>query len=250
VPGGELPPCHTAAVCGRYTSTSSVERLVELFQVDEVRAEPLTASYNVAPTAQVYAVDVRGSDDGQRATRRVLETFRWGLVPSWAKDPKVGSRMINARAEGLATKPAFRAALSRRRCIIPADAFYEWERRPGASGRATKVPYAIDRLDGQPMAFAGLWEVWKDRDDPDAEWLRTCTIVTTEANALMAPIHDRMPVILEPEDWSTWLDPATTGGDAARLLVPAPPELFEAWQISTRVNDVRNDAPDLLDPVA
>jgi putative SOS response-associated peptidase YedK len=240
-------------VCGRYTSTTSIERLAELFQVDEVRADPLPASYNVAPTAQVYAVADRRPREGDegKGPRRALGTFRWGLVPSWAKDPAMGNKLINARAEGIAKKPAFRAALARRRCLIPADVFYEWQRRTRSDGRpAPKVPYAIRRLDGQPMAFAGLWEVWRDPGDPDADPLRTCTIVTTEANALMAPIHDRMPVVLEPEDWAAWLSPGTPTAQAEGLLVPAPAELFEAWRVSTKVNSVKNDEPDLLEPAA
>ena len=159
------------SMCGRYTSTSSAEDLARVFEVDEIRAEPLPARYNVAPTLDVYAVAVRGRSDGQGTPsgfHRALGTLRWGLVPSWAKDPSVGNRMINARSEGIADKPAYRAALARRRCIIPADAFYEWQRRVDRSGTldhsedrpAGKLPYAIHRRDRQPMAFAGLWEVW------------------------------------------------------------------------------------------
>jgi putative SOS response-associated peptidase YedK len=233
-------------MCGRYTSTSSVSDLAQIFDVEEVRAEPLPPRYNVAPTDPVYAVAISKVKEPHRA----LGLFRWGLVPSWAKDPSVGSRLINARAEGIETKPAYRAAVARRRCLIPADAFYEWQRRTGRDGRpAGKLPYAIQLKNGQPMAFAGLWEVWRDPEDPDAEPLRTCTIVTTAANELMAPIHNRMPVVLAPEDWATWLDPETDPHTVTGLLVPAPSAWFEAYPISTLVNKVSNDGPELLDPI-
>jgi putative SOS response-associated peptidase YedK len=237
-------------MCGRYTSTSTVEDLAQVFEVDEVRTEPLPPRYNVAPTLDVYAVALRGRQDPEKGPRRALGTFRWGLVPSWAKDPSVGSRMINARAEGIASKPAYRSALARRRCLIPADAFYEWERRTGRDGRpAGKLPYAVRRRDGQPMAFAGVWEVWRPETEPEADLLRTCAIVTTRANELMAPIHDRMPVLLAPDDWSSWLDPGTDLGTVQGLLVPAPDEWFEVYPISSLVNNVRNDGPELLEPL-
>lgn len=230
-------------MCGRYTSTSTMKDLAAIFDAEEVRADPLPPRYNVAPTLDVYAVAIR-------AGHRALGTFRWGLVPSWAKDAAIGNRMINARTDGIETKPAYRAALSRRRCIIPADYFYEWQRRTGSDGRpAGKLPYAIHRRDGEPMAFAGLWEVWRDRDNPDTAPLKTCVIITTEANELMAPIHDRMPVVLGRDSWAVWLDPATEASDARRLLVPAPPDWFEVFPVSSRVNNVKNDGPDLLDPL-
>ena len=217
--------------------------LAAIFEADEVRADPLPPRYNVAPTLDVYAVAVR---DGHRA----LGTFRWGLVPSWAKDPAIGNKMINARAEGIETKPAYRAALARRRCIIPADYFYEWQRRTGPEGKpAGKLPYAIHRRDGEPMALAGLWEVWRDPADPEAPLLKTCVIVTAEANELMSPIHDRMPVVLGRESWEEWLDPSTGADEARRLLVPAPSEWFVAFPVSSRVNNVRNEGPDLLEPL-
>jgi putative SOS response-associated peptidase YedK len=240
-------------MCGRYTSTSTVSDLASVFDVEEIRVEPLPPRYNVAPTLQVYAIAMRRSSEDQdreRSPRRALGSFRWGLVPLWAKDPSVGARMINARAEGIAEKPAFRAAVARRRCLIPADAFYEWQRRESSDGRpARRLPYAVRRKDGGPMAFAGLWEVWRDKADPGAEPLRTCVIVTTRANELMAPIHDRMPVVLAPEDWSAWLDPATDAAAVERLMVPAPSDWFEAFPVSTLVNKVTNDGPRLLDPL-
>ena len=159
--------------------------------------------------------------------------------------------MINARAETVATKPAYRRAFAgHRTTLIPADVFYEWQRRPAKAGKpASKLPYAIHRTDGQPMAFAGLWEVWRDSEQPDAEPLRTCVIITTSANKLMKPIHDRMPVILDPADWDTWLIPNTDPADLEKLLVPAPADGLEAYPISTRVNNVRNDSSELVEPL-
>lgn len=239
-------------MCGRYTSTSTVEELASVFGVEEVRAEAMPPRYNVAPTLPVYAVALRRprEDNPDKAPHRVLGTFRWGLVPSWAKDPSVGNRMINARAEGIAAKPSYRSAVARRRCLVPADAFYEWQRRHGRDGRpAGKLPYAVRRRDGAPMAFAGIWEVWRDPDDPGAEPLRTCAIVTTAANKLMAPIHDRMPVILEAESWDAWLDPGTDMAVVEGLLVPTRDGILEAYPVSTLVNKVSNDGPQLLDPL-
>ena len=233
-------------MCGRYTSSSSVADLAEVFQVAEVRAEPLPPRYNVAPTDPVYAVAISKVKEPHRA----LTSFRWGLVPSWAKDPATGSKMINARAEGIETKPAYRRAVARRRCLIPADAFYEWQRRTHPDGRpAGKRPHAVRLKGGGPMAFAGVWEVWRHPDQPDAEPLRTCAIITTSANDLMAPIHDRMPVVLAPEDWATWLDPECDTKTAIGLLVPAPSAWFDVYPVSSLVNKVSHDGPELLEPV-
>jgi putative SOS response-associated peptidase YedK len=153
--------------------------------------------------------------------------------------------MINGRPETLSTRNAYKAALAPRRCIIPADAFYEWQVREGEGNKKHKLPYVIRHHDGSPLAFAGLWEFWRDRDDPEAEPLRSCVIITTEANKLLAPIHDRMPVILPPEAWSNWLDPTNDDINGLhKLLVPAPAKAFEACPVSTRVNNVRNDGPE------
>jgi putative SOS response-associated peptidase YedK len=234
-------------MCGRYTSTSTAAELAQFFAADEVRTEELPLRYNVAPTQQVYAIaERRPTAEGERPTRQ-LGSFRWGLVPSWAKDPSIGNRMINARAETLTARNAYKRALARRRCIIPADAFYEWQIRE-VEGKRRKAPYVILHRDGSPLAFAGLWEVWHDAED---EVLRTCVIITTDANKFLAPIHDRMPVVLPPNVWDVWLDPENE--DVARLqklLVPAPAKEFEAYEISTRVNNVRNEGAELIDPVA
>jgi putative SOS response-associated peptidase YedK len=224
-------------MCGRFVSASPPDELAQYF--DAVLSESLLEpSYNVAPTNDVYAV----LDDG--GVRRV-DAFHWGLVPVWAKDPKVGSRMINARAETLASKGAFKPAYRRRRCLIPADGFYEWKRLGGKR----KQPYYIHRTDGEPLAFAGLWEVWRG-PDKQGDALRSCTIVTTQANETMAPLHDRMPVILPRSAWEAWLDPANDDIDTlGKLLVPAPPTLLTTYPVSTQVNSVRNKGAELLDRV-
>ncbi len=211
--------------------------------MDGVRAEALDPSWNVAPTDRVYAAAERAAREGEPA-QRVLGTYRWGLVPSWAKDPSIGSRMINARAETLERK--FRRALERRRCLVPADGFYEWERRDDG----TKQPWFIVRADGAPMVFAGLWELWRPPGAEGDEPLRTCTIITTEANDLVARLHDRMPVVLGPSDWDRWLDRAVTDPAAVRdLLAPPDPRAFEMYEVSTRVNNVRNNDGRLVLPL-
>jgi putative SOS response-associated peptidase YedK len=236
-------------VCGRFVQASSPELLVARFRVDEPAAARHEPSYNVAPRATVYAIrDRRG--DGDHATehercRRYLSELRWGLVPSWAKDPKAGDRMINARAESLADKPAYERAFRRHRCLVPADGFYEWQRRG-----SRKQPMFIHRRDGEPMAFAGLWAAWRDANDPDGEWLRSCTIVTTDANNTVAPLHDRMPVVLEERDWDRWLDP--DGGDLdglTRVLRPASDDVLVAYPVATAVNSADNDGPELVERV-
>jgi len=237
-------------MCGRYTSTSAPADLAKAFAVDEVKVEQLPIRYNVAPTQDVYAVAERRPKEEGESPRRQLGAFRWGLVPSWAKGPSVGNKMINARAEGIEGKNAYKRALGRRRCIIPADAFYEWQVQAGAAKRRSKLPYLIGHKDGSPMAFAGLWELWRPRDGPEAEPLRSCVIITTEANDLLAPVHDRMPVVLAPEAWDTWLDPANGDLKALRdLLVPAPAADFELYPVSTLVNDVAHEGPELVAPL-
>jgi len=236
-------------VCGRFTSFTAPDRLIDTFEVEQVKTEPLPLRYNVAPTDPVYAVaERRGRHEGDAVVRQ-LGAFRWGLVPSWAKDPAVGFKMINARAETVATKPAYRQALRRRRCIIPADGFYEWQVRDGASPQG-RLPYAIVGRDHQPLAFAGLWDIWRDPSRPDDEPLRTCVIVTTTANEALAPIHHRMPVVLPQAVWGCWLDPSLEDPDELeRLLVPAAADALVAYPVSTRVNRVGNDGPELLEPL-
>jgi putative SOS response-associated peptidase YedK len=247
-------------VCGRFVQVSSPELLVERFGVDELATPRHEPSYNVAPRATVYAVRDRvgggGSADRRRKAgacdgdhrdqddtrRRYLSELRWGLIPSWAKDPKIGDRMINARAESLADKPAYERAFRRHRCLVPADGFYEWQRHG-----SRKQPIFIHRRDGEPMAFAGLWAAWRDGSVTDAEWLRSCAIVTTSANGTVAPLHDRMPVVLEERDWDRWLDPVSGDVEAlARLLRPVSDELLVAYPVGTAVNSADNDGPELV----
>ena len=215
------------------------------FGVDEPAAARHEPSYNVAPRATVYAVrDRAGGAGGFADRRRYLSELRWGLIPSWAKDAKVGDRMINARAESLADKPAYERAFRRHRCLVPAEGFYEWQRRG-----SRKQPMFIHRRDGEPMAFAGLWAAWRD-DASDTDWLRSCAIVTTNANNTLAPLHDRMPVVLEERDWDGWLDPDTGDVDAlARLLQPASDDLLVAYPVGTAVNSADNDGPELVERV-
>lgn len=244
-------------MCGRFVSASSPALIADRFAVDEVDASvgaSPSPDYNVSPRRRVLVV--REHDD-----HRVLSRLRWGLVPSWAKDPGIGDRMINARAETAAEKPAYRRAFANKRCIIPADGFYEW--KPGVApvggpkgARPVKQPYFIHRRDGEPLAFAGLWEVWKAPEGVDSElvgpdgWLRSCAIVTGPANEVLAPIHDRMPIVLPESAWEEWLDPENHDIESlTRLLVPAPSEWFEAYPVSTAVNSARNNGAELVRPV-
>jgi putative SOS response-associated peptidase YedK len=225
-------------MCGRYVTVSSPALLAERFHVTEVRPETLEPSYNVAPRAAVPVV-------AERHGERVRDVVRWGLVPFWAKDPKIGDRMINARAERLLGSNAFKRPFERKRCIVPADGFYEWQKLD----TKRKQPWFIRRRDGEPLAFAGLWETWHDPADEDAPPVRSCVIITTEPNELLAPIHDRMPVVLPETDWDTWLD--VDNHDVAslrKLLVPLPADELEAWAVSTRVNKADNDGPELITP--
>lgn len=221
-------------MCGRYTLTTKPKDLAVAFGLAAPPVD-LQPRYNIAPSQSIAVIT------GHQP--RQLDWFRWGLVPSWAKDPAIGHRMINARAETAAEKPSFRSALRRRRCLIPADGFYEW-RREGKH----KVPTYIRLTTHQPFAFAGLWETWKATND---ETLRTCTILTTTPNEFVAPIHDRMPVILAPQDYDVWLDEEVHDSELLRhLLVPYPAEGMEAFSVSTLVNAPANDGPECLEPRA
>jgi putative SOS response-associated peptidase YedK len=220
-------------MCGRFSLTTPTEGLRALFGFDELPNLP--PRYNIAPTQDVAGVKLAG-DDGKPS----FTLFRWGLIPSWAKDPSIASRLINARAETIAEKPAFRAAFRRRRCLIPADGFYEWEKRPDGG----KQPWRVTLEGGVPFAFAGLWEDWLGADGSEVE---TCTIVTTDAAPGIAKIHHRMPVILDPADHDGWL--RGTPDDAAALLHPFRGTLV-SYRVSTRVNSVRNDDETLLEPAA
>lgn len=231
-------------MCGRYVSASPPDELARYFAADlgaTLAGVETEANYNVAPTSSVPAVRAL---DGHRE----LDLFRWGLVPFWAKDLKIGARMINARSETVATKPAFRQAFTRRRCLIPADGFYEWAK---IAGQKTKQPYFIHRRDNDQLVFAGLWERWTPpaEDDANAAPVLSCVILTTTANETMAPIHDRMPVLLPSARWDDWLDPTADPAELADLFAPAPNELLELRPVSTMVNRVSNRGPELLDAV-
>jgi putative SOS response-associated peptidase YedK len=240
-------------MCGRYASSRRPEDLAEEFEIDRSRvsetvAEPLPPDYNVAPTKPVYAVLDR--PDGPRQLRVV----RWGLVPFWAKDPSIGSRMINARVETVSEKPAYRQAFAKRRCILPADGYYEWytTQQRGKSGKPLKQPFFIHPTVGGSLAMAGLYEIWRDPDkgdDDPARFRWTCTVITTRAEDELGQIHDRMPMLVERDHWATWLD-AESGTESLReLLVPAAPGRLEAYPVSTAVNNVRNNGPELLAPL-
>lgn len=221
-------------MCGRYSLTTPVEALARLFGFAE--RPNLVPRVNIAPGQEVAAL--RADDEGGRH----FAWLRWGLVPSWAKDEKIGYRMINARAESVADKPAFRAAFCKRRCLILADGFYEWRAEAGG-----KQPYRITLADGRPFAFAGLWECWEGagRNRP----LETCSIVTTEANARLRVLHDRMPVILEGADCAAWLDPDATAAATRPLLRPLAPEETTFHAVSRRLNSATADDPALIAPL-
>lgn len=219
-------------MCGRYTISIPFEELIIRFLVEESTLLKYMPKYNAAPMQYIPAVI--GSKSGNR-----LGELRWGLVPSWAKDDKVGSKMINARAETLTEKPAFNRLLSSRRCLIPADGFYEWQQRGGS-----KQPYRILLRDESLFAFAGLYDIWSDTE---GNKLATCTIITTEPNRLMADIHNRMPVILRAEDEADWLDRENTNvSSLLKLLRPYDSEKMRAYPVSPAVGNVRNDSPELL----
>lgn len=217
-------------MCGRYTQLRSWSELVQIFAaVTAAPAPNALARYNIAPTQDVAVIRLG-------AAGRELLPMRWGLVPAWAKDVRMGVRLINARAESAAEKPAFRAAMRARRCLIPADGFYEWQAQAGGP----KLPFRIAMADGAPFAFAGLWERWQSPADGRA--LLSCTILTTEANAVVRPIHDRMPVILAAGDYAAWLDRSGHSATAVqRLLGPAPAAGMQAQPLGPYVNRVAND---------
>ena len=241
-------------MCGRYASSRRPEDLIEEFEVVEDRTPaPLAADYNVAPTKEVYAVLERPpSKESPDPPQRQLRVLTWGLVPSWAKDPSIGSRMINARMETVAEKPAFKRAFAVRRCLLPADGYFEWypTSRTNATGKPVKQPYFMRPADGSILAMAGLYEIWRDptRSDDDPDRFRwTCTVLTTQAEDSLGHIHDRMPLMVERERWGDWLDPRVAG--ELSLLVPAAPGSLEAYPVSSLVSNVRNNGPELVEPL-
>jgi putative SOS response-associated peptidase YedK len=265
-------------MCGRFVSARQRQELIDEFRVElDAVSEDVAPDYNVAPTDPIYAVMTRaGADERERAQpgtaqpgtpqpgtpqpgsaqpARQLRRVRWGLVPSWAKDPSAGGRLINARAETVATKPSFRSAFARRRCLIPADGFYEWRPLGGTDhGRPRKQPYFISRTDGGLLAFAGLYELWRDASVPGGDpgpWLWTAAIITTRATDDLGHIHDRMPMVIDPAQWADWLDPGRRDPDALlEVMVPAVSGGLETRPVSTAVSSVANDGPALIAPVA
>jgi putative SOS response-associated peptidase YedK len=247
------------AMCGRYASSASPQDLMEEFEVDDLFDGLPGPDYNVAPTVQVPAIfERRVKDTGE--VRRRLAPLVWGLVPSWAKDRSIGSRMINARLETVAEKPAFKRAFSARRCILPADGFYEWyaAEQPAVtvgrgSGKPKKQPFFIHRADGGRLVMAGIYEIWRDpQKDPsdDTAWLRTCSVITTQATDAAGHIHDRMPMVISHGAISDWLDPTITDPQLAlQLLAVTEAQALEAYAVSTDVNSVENNNPSLLEPV-
>jgi putative SOS response-associated peptidase YedK len=238
-------------VCGRYAASQNPDDLVEEFEIEERPEKVLEPSWNVAPTQDVYAVVERAPrGEPEAAPARRLQVVRWGLVPSWAKDPSIGNRMINARMETVADKPAFRRAFAKRRALLPADGYFEWY----GETKGKKQPFFIRPADGGVLAMAGLYELWRDPSVPeDADedpWLWTVTVLTTSAPDELGRIHDRMPLLVERKRYAEWLDPSVDDPDALRkLLVPAAPGLLTAYPVATTVNNVRNNGPELVEPI-
>jgi putative SOS response-associated peptidase YedK len=257
-------------MCGRYAATANPEELVDLFEVEEDRTAvparsvlaspqeppPGTPDYNMAPTKQAPVVLTRAPrEDRSAPPRRQLRLLTWGLVPSWSAGPGSGARMINARVESVSSKPAFARALSARRALVPAQGWYEWQASPSAvdrKGRPRKQPFFTHRVDGSPLAMAGLYEFWRDPgvEDPDdpMAWLTTFTIITGPAEPGLDRIHERQPLVLDPAEWARWLDPGVAAPDVLDLLEPRPAGRFTAYPVSRAVSSNRTNGPHLLDP--
>jgi putative SOS response-associated peptidase YedK len=226
-------------MCGRARLSSDVSEIKLVFSIPPQRPAPnIAANWNAAPTDSLPVVRW-----DREAGERSLEVMRWGLVPYWAKDIKIGFSTFNAKAEGIDTRPAFRDAFRRRRCLVPLDSFYEWKKL----GK-DRQPYAVGRADRRLMALAGLWESWRS---PEGERLRSFAIVTTAANELLAPLHDRMPVILGPENWPSWLgETAVDPAQLKALLIPYPANEMVIWPVDRRVGNAKNNDPSLIEPLA
>ena len=224
-------------MCGRYTLHHSPEEIEERFDV-EPEEEWLSPRYNIAPS-QIVPV-IRHAQSGD--SRRQMIGCRWGLIPYWAKDPKIGNNLINAKAETIAEKPSFKQPFQKRRCLIPADGFYEWRKQ----GKAPSQPMYVRRRDGALFAFAGLWEQWKS---PEGAAVETCTIITVEPNELLSTIHHRMAAILRPDDERAWLDPKSKVDDLLQILRPYESDLLEAIPVSRAVNSPAHESPELIAPI-
>ncbi|WP_414585045.1 SOS response-associated peptidase [Scytonema sp. PCC 10023] len=222
-------------MCGRFTLSQTAEAIYQTFHVNKI--PDLEPQYNIAPTQMVAAV-LHNPETKQRE----FQKLRWGLIPSWAKDLGMGAKLINARAETAAEKPAFRSAFKHRRCLVVADGFYEWQTKEGK-----KQPFYFHLKEGKPFGFAGLWEQWQS---PQGEEITSCTILTTKCNELLEPIHERMPVILQPQDYDLWLDPQVqTPEPLQQLLHPYPSEAMMAYPVSTVVNSPKHNSPDCIKPL-
>ena len=221
-------------MCGRFGLTRPEALQLERFGIQEL--PPLVPRYNIPPSSDILVVRERKGMTG-------AEMIKWGLVPSWAKDPSIGNRMANVRSDTALEKSSFKAPMETRRCLVPADVFFEWQDVPGQKRRR---PYAAAMLEGEPFALGGLWEAWRSKG---GEWLITCAILTTEPNDLLEPIHDRMPVIVRPGDYARWLDPATKMGEVSRIVAPYPPKDMRAWEVSLLVNDPKVDDARVIAPV-
>ena len=217
-------------MCGRFTLSQPTDAIASAFNIAQI--PPLEPRYNIAPTQLIPSI--LSAPGGEKK----LQMLRWGLIPSWAKDAKIGAKLINARAETVSEKPSFRAAFKRRRCLIVADGFYEWQRQ-----EKQKQPYCFRLQNAQLFAFAGLWEQWKS---PDEDIINSCTILTTEANDLLRPIHDRMPVILESKDYGLWLDSEAQQPQLQQLLRPYQADLMTSYTVSTKVNNPKNNTPECI----
>jgi putative SOS response-associated peptidase YedK len=238
-------------VCGRYASTKDPAQLaVEFDALDATGSDAPEADYNVAPTKPVLAVvarhprDAEGRPDVARV-ERTIRVMRWGLIPTWSQDRNVGVKMINARSETAAVKPAYRDSMARRRCILPADGWFEWRRETGA-----KEPFYVTGPDSSSLAMAGLWTAWRDPNEPQSPWLVTCAVLTTDAFGPLASVHERMPLVLPRSSFSRWLGPDQGSDDVAELLTPSVDIVsrLELRPVSTAVNSIRNNGPALLDP--
>ncbi len=221
-------------MCGRFTQKADQKTIKKEFKVDSLQETILKPRYNIAPTQEIVAVLESNGE-------RMIDALRWGLIPSWAKDESIGNKMINARAETLAEKPSFRNAFRSHRCIIPASGFYEWQK----AAKGAKQPFYFHLKDKEVFGFAGLYEQWVDRET--GEQIETCTIITTEANKVLEPVHDRMPVILKPENYEQWLDAKEKDTDKLQeLLVPYPAIEMDSYKVSKSVNTPSNDSPELI----
>lgn len=223
-------------MCGRFTLSTPASQLIELFQVREF--PDLVPHYNIAPTQLVICIR-------QTDSQRTADRMRWGLVPSWAKDETIGNRLINARSETAAEKPSFRSAYAKRRCLIPTDGFYEWEK----TAAGTKQPWFIHQPDRKPFAFAGLWESWRVRNSSDEQHMLSCTILTTAANADLADIHDRMPVLIPACHYATWLSQDASTDQLSSLMQPSEAGTLQRYRVSTIVNRPTTDSPDCVAPL-